>query len=70
MTPREKALIVGVNLNNQSDFSESMEELYHLAIACEFDVIGRAEQNLKTINPTYYIGQGKAEELKIQINEK
>lgn len=69
MTPREKALIVGVNLNNQSDFSESMEELYHLAIACEFDVIGRAEQNLKTINPTYYIGQGKAEELKIQINE-
>jgi len=69
MSLKEKALIIGVNLNNQSDFTESMEELKNLAEACEFEVVGKAEQNLKTINPTYYIGQGKTEELKIQLEE-
>lgn len=69
MTPRDKALIVGVNLNNQTDFSESMEELKNLAIACEYEVFDRAEQNLKAINPTFYIGQGKKEELKFKAQE-
>lgn len=69
MSLKEKALIIGVNLNNQSDFTESMEELKNLAIACEFEVVGKAEQNLKTINPAYYIGQGKTEELKILLEE-
>lgn len=69
MSLKEKALIIGVNLNNQSDFTESMEELKNLAEACEFEVVGKAEQNLKTINPAYYIGQGKTEELKIQLEE-
>jgi len=45
-----------------------MEELKNLAEACEFEVVGKAEQNLKTINPAYYIGQGKTEELKIQLS--
>jgi GTPase len=69
MTKLEKALVLGVNLNNQPDFSESIEELKNLAIACEFEVVGKVEQNLKSINPTFYIGQGKVEDLKIQINE-
>jgi len=46
-----------------------MEEIKNLAEACEFEVVGKAEQNLKTINPAYYIGQGKTEELKIQLEE-
>lgn len=70
MTPKEKALVIGVNLNSQPDFSESMEELQNLAIACEFDVVGRAEQNLKTINPAYYIGPGKTGEIKSLLDEK
>ena len=44
-----------------------MEEIKNLAEACEFEVVGKAEQNLKTINPAYYIGLGKTEELKILL---
>ena len=69
MIQKEKALVIGVNLNDQPDFRESMEELQNLAIACEFDVVGKAEQNLKTINPAYYIGHGKVEEIKSSLIE-
>ena len=65
----EKALLVGVNLNNQSDFKESMDELQNLAYACELEVIGKVEQNLKTINPAYYIGHGKTEEIQTILKE-
>lgn len=69
MILRKKVLIIGVNLNDQLDFKESMEELQNLAIACEFDVVGKVEQNLKAINPAYYIGPGKIEEIKSSINQ-
>lgn len=69
MKTKRKALIVGVNLCNQPDFAESMAEMENLAIACDYEVVGRKEQNLKTIHPTYYIGQGKVLELKDQFLE-
>lgn len=69
MLQKEKALIIGVNLNSQPDFSESMDELHNLAGACEFTVVGRAEQNLKTVNPAYYIGFGKIEEIRTAAEE-
>lgn len=70
MTKKEKGLIIGANINNQSDFDESMEELRNLVFACDIEVIGRAEQNLKSVNPVHYIGHGKVKEIKSLVHEK
>ncbi len=58
------ALIVGVNRNGRTNFEESMEELKNLTEACDYKVVGRMDQNLKSIHPAYYIGTGKVEEIK------
>ena len=42
-----KALIVGVNLRNDKNFSYSIEELKNLAYACNMDVVGVIRQNLE-----------------------
>lgn len=60
---KERALLVGVNLNNDADFHKSMEELKNLAEACELEIAGRTEQNLKLVNNAFYIGTGKVKEL-------
>lgn len=59
----DRALIVGVNLENGEDFELSMQELASLAEACNMEVIGRIEQNLVTANTATYIGPGKVEEV-------
>ncbi|NBG87277.1 GTPase HflX [Isachenkonia alkalipeptolytica] len=69
MSTKHKALIVGVNLNSQDSFEESMEELKNLTEACNYEVAGRMEQNLKSIHPAYYIGTGKVEEMKPFLEE-
>ena len=64
MEEKRRAILVGVNVDNQIDFMESMEELENLAVACEMEIVARVEQNLKAINKTFYIGSGKVKELK------
>lgn len=64
----EKALIVGVNINNQIDFELSMNELESLANACNMEVVGKAEQNMENINTATYIGTGKVDEVKEAAN--
>lgn len=59
---RERAIIIGVNVNNDSKFKKSLEELENLALACDFLVVGRIEQKLKEYNRVSCIGKGKAEE--------
>ncbi|WP_042273881.1 GTPase HflX [[Clostridium] dakarense] len=59
----QKGIIVGVNINNEEDFEESMIELKNLCFACDIEVVGEMEQNSKQVNPTYYIGSGKVSEL-------
>ncbi|HEY4391191.1 MAG TPA: GTPase HflX [Paenibacillus sp.] len=59
----QKAVLVGVNLNNQDDFDYSMEELANLAEACEVEVVGTLSQNLPKVNPSHYIGTGKIQEV-------
>lgn len=59
-----KAVLIGVNVNNQKNFGESMVELENLVIACDMEVVGRADQNLKAINKATYIGSGKVEEVR------
>jgi len=64
ITRKERALLIGVNINNQPHFKESIEELNNLAISCEFEVTGQLEQNLKEPNRGFLIGSGKIEEIK------
>lgn len=65
----KKAVLVGVNINNESDFEESLKELKGLAKACDFKVVGYLTQNLKAPNKKFYIGEGKIESLKIFASE-
>ena len=60
----EKALLVGMNLNNGEDYRLSLEELESLADACEMEVVGIVEQNLPEIHKAFYIGTGKVEEVR------
>jgi len=69
MVKKRKALLVGVNINNDTNFDESMDELKNLAIACDFGVIEQVMQNLKNFNKVFCVGTGKVEEIKLLIEE-
>lgn len=60
----DKAIIVGVNVQDQENFDHSMIELANLAQACEIKVIERVDQNLDMVNRALYMGTGKVEEVK------
>ena len=60
---KEKALLVGVNIDYNEKFSKLMDELEELANACNIEVVGRETQNLLEVNKPLYIGKGKAEEI-------
>lgn len=60
----ERALLVGMNLNNGEDYKLSLEELESLANACDMEVSGVVEQNLTEVHKAFYIGTGKVEEVK------
>lgn len=70
MKQKQRVLLVGVNINNQPNYIGSMEELKNLTIACELEVVGQIEQNLKAVNPAYYIGSGKVDEVRSLIEER
>lgn len=59
-----KALLVGVNLNDDPDFASSLEELGSLAEACGMEVVGVETQNVSQINTGVYVGTGKVDEIK------
>lgn len=61
--PNNRAVIVGVNLNDRPGFAYSMEELANLAEACNIEVVGQLTQNAVKINSSHYIGTGKIDEL-------
>lgn len=65
----ERAILVGVNLNNQEDFQYLMEELGNLAAACDLEVVGEVTQKISEVNTGFYIGTGKIEELSHTMEE-
>lgn len=65
----EKALLVGMNLNNGEDYKLSLRELEELAQACDMEVVGVIEQNLPEIHKAFYIGTGKVEEVREEAEE-
>jgi GTP-binding protein HflX len=70
MEQNQKAILVGVNINNQQDFEYSMRELFNLADACDIEVVGEITQNLNGVNKSHYIGTGKIGEVLELLREK
>ncbi|GAK39270.1 GTPase HflX [Paenibacillus urinalis] len=60
---KDKAVIIGLQMNGQEDFEHSMEELGNLANACDIEVAAVLTQKAERIHPAHYIGSGKIEEL-------
>ncbi|MFN3420726.1 MAG: GTPase HflX [Armatimonadota bacterium] len=60
---KEKAILVGVALNGRNELEEELDELAALADTAGAEVIGVLTQTRKEVDPAYFIGRGKAEEL-------
>jgi len=60
----EKAILVGVGIENHSDTQRAVEELKALAFACDMEVAAVVLQNMQTINKAFYIGTGKVGEVR------
>ena len=60
---KERAILVGVALNSRGELEDELEELSALADTAGAEVVGVLTQSRKEIDPAYFIGQGKAEEL-------
>lgn len=59
---KERAILVGAILHTKGD-SDDLVELTALAESAGAIVVDRFQQKIHTINPTTYIGKGKAEQL-------
>lgn len=67
LVTRKRALLVGVNFNNDRDFEKSFSELKALSEANYYEVVDKEFQNADKVNKALYIGTGKADELKTKI---
>jgi GTP-binding protein HflX len=66
---KKSAIVVGLKLPNLHDFDQAFEELDNLAIACDYYVVKRIQQNLSAQTADYSIGSGKVLEIKEAIEE-
>ena len=64
-TPVEKAFLVAVDTGTDDGWSaeDSLAELANLATTAGADVVGAEWQNRRHVDPNWYVGKGKAEEL-------
>ncbi len=70
-TPAEKAFLVAVDTGEEAGWSaeDSLAELANLALTAGADVVGAEWQNRRHVDPHWYVGKGKAEELIAAKNE-
>lgn len=61
---KERAVLVGLDMNQLDNFELYMEELRQLAKACNMEVVCVMVQNLEVPNKATLIGPGKVEEVK------
>ena len=60
----DKALLVGIILpNNKIDIESHLSELRMLAATANVEVLGEITQKLLKINPAFYVGKGKANQV-------
>lgn len=62
----DAAILVGVGVNQILSVAD-LDELALLCATCNIKTVGRVCQNRKDIDPTYYIGAGKVDEIKTLI---
>ena len=64
--PPSRAILIGIKLrdNLMHDTEESLQELQQLAETAGIEVVCETIQSRNAPNPTYFIGEGKVEELK------
>ena len=69
--PPSRAILVGIKLrdNSMHETEESLQELQQLAETAGIEVVCETIQPRNAPNPTYFIGEGKVEELKPLIEE-
>jgi len=68
--PPEKAFLIGVNVRSSRPLltvGDSLKELQLLANTAGMEVVGQATQNLQRIDPSTFIGPGKVEEIKQEV---
>ena len=65
-TPAEKAFLVAVDTGAEPGWTaeDSLAELANLALTAGADVVGAEWQNRRHVDPHWYVGKGKAEELR------
>src|SRR6187551_2169215 len=65
MPPVERAFLVAVDTGQDAGWTaeESLTELGNLALTAGAEVVGAEWQNRRHVDPNWYIGKGKAEEL-------
>ncbi len=61
---RERVLLLGMRRQGERQAFDPLDELEALAKTAGSHVVGRVSQNLRQVNPTTYIGTGKAEEVR------
>lgn len=69
--PPSRAILIGVKLRNNlmHETEESLQELRQLAETAGIEVVCETIQPRNMPNPTYFIGEGKVEELKPLVEE-
>ena len=69
--PPSRAILIGIKLRNNlmHETEESLQELQQLAETAGIEVVSATIQPRNVPNPTYFIGEGKVEELKPLIEE-
>ena len=69
--PQEKAFLVAVDTGGDAGWSaeDSLAELASLATTAGADIVGAEWQNRRHVDPNWYVGKGKAEELLQAKNE-
>ena len=63
--PQEKAFLVAVDTGEEAGWTaeDSLAELANLAVTAGADVVGAEWQNRRHVDPHWYVGKGKAEDL-------
>lgn len=65
---QDRALLVGLNFNNETNTEYYLNELEKLAEAVGIKTVDKIIQNAKSISPKFYIGSGKVLEIKHMID--
>ncbi len=65
----ERALLVAVQEAADLHFAYELEELASLAEALDVEVVGTVTQNLPRVHPTFYVGKGKIDEIRVMYEQ-